>query len=274
MKNFKNQEIRDLLNQVYHEEISFSRMVEILNERVMEAEKPNFKDGDFLHSDWDDEDITIIFKNRVGDHIYYHASKSCYFGVTVSDDRYWRDENDFRIATEEEKQELLDALAKEGKRWNAEKLEIEGIPQCKFKEGDFVYEDERIIIVKSCPNMYHAIIWHTHSYSPNYNGTYAVDFSALTFRYATEDEKQILIDAMRKGGKRWNAEKMCVEDIPEEPKKGDLAIFWDSSKESALVHIYWRKEGPFHYDSAGYSWKNAIKFKSKKQFKKLIKGEI
>ena len=72
----------------------------------------------------------------------------------------------------------------------------------------------------------------------------------------------------------YNFHEDWLELYVEELKKGDLAIFWDSSKECALVHIYWRTEGPFHYDSAGYSWKNAIKFKSKKQFKKLIKGKI
>lgn len=46
MKKFKTQEIRDLFSQVMHEEISFSRMVEILNERVSEASEPKFKKGD------------------------------------------------------------------------------------------------------------------------------------------------------------------------------------------------------------------------------------
>lgn len=48
MKTFTTAVIKDLLNQVYREEISFSRMVEIMNERVSErvseAEKPCVKD--------------------------------------------------------------------------------------------------------------------------------------------------------------------------------------------------------------------------------------
>lgn len=138
MKKFKTHEIRDLLNRVIVDEISFSRMVEIMNEMVMEAEEPNFKEGDFLHSDWGDENITIIFMNQVGDNLYYHASKSCYYGVVANNDRYWRDEGDFRLATEAEKQELLDALAKDGKRWNAEKKCVEDIPVRKFQKGDRV----------------------------------------------------------------------------------------------------------------------------------------
>ena len=44
-----------------------------------------------------------------------------------------------RLATDEEKQRLFDALAKEGKRWNAEKKCIEKIKEeCKFKPFDRV----------------------------------------------------------------------------------------------------------------------------------------
>lgn len=44
MKNFTIEEIRDLLNQVYNEEISFSQMVEVINKRVSGAEKKCVKD--------------------------------------------------------------------------------------------------------------------------------------------------------------------------------------------------------------------------------------
>ena len=45
-------------------------------------------------------------------------------------------------------------------------------------------------------------------------------------RPATEDEKQRLFDAMAKEGKRWNAEKKVVEDIPKpyEFKKGEPVL--------------------------------------------------
>ena len=47
-KTFTTAEIRDLYNRFFREEISFTRMVEILNERVSEAENPirKFKKGD------------------------------------------------------------------------------------------------------------------------------------------------------------------------------------------------------------------------------------
>ena len=50
--------------------------------------------------------------------------------------------------------------------------------------------------------------------------------SIRNFRPATEDEKQKLFDAMAKEGKRWNAEKKVVEDIPKpyEFKKGEPVL--------------------------------------------------
>ncbi len=69
-----------------------------------------------------------------------------------------------------------------------------------------------------------------------------------------------------------------AEDIPEELKKGDIAIFWDDSKKCAIIRMYYRlNEGVEyrrHQDIQGLNWDNAIKFESKEQYERLIKGEI
>ena len=65
-----------------------------------------------------------------------------------------------------------------------------------------------------------------------------------------------------------------LEPWSEEPKNGDLAIFWDYSKDIAIMRTYREKKGMLHYDSVGYPWKNAIKFESKEQFEKVLRGEI
>ena len=97
-----------------------------------------------------------------------------------------------------------------------DKVVIEFIPEKpKFKEGDFVYEDGRIMIVKKYPYEIYALIYPKMDMLVIYDDTYGVTFSSPTFRHATEEEKQLLIDAMKKDGKRWNADKKCIEDIPE-----------------------------------------------------------
>ena len=69
-----------------------------------------------------------------------------------------------------------------------------------------------------------------------------------------------------------------AEDIPAELKNGDLAIFWDNNKEHAIIRFYKklneREEYFQHKDQSGFYWKNAIKFESKEQYERLIKGEI
>lgn len=230
-----------------------------------------------------------------------------------------------------------------------DKIVIEFIPEKpKFKEGDFVYEDGRIMIVKSYPNMYHANAYPEFSTIVCYNDWYGEDFSSPTFRYATEEERQILIEAMRKDGKQWNADKKCIEDIQkrkfkagdkvkikdgissethrhvdprftepmdefigkkltvekynsmgfvitdadyfgynfaedwlepyEELKKGDLVIFWDDDKRYAALRFYEKSnenEGRiWHKDIRGFIWANAIKFESKEQYEKVLRGEI
>ena len=44
--------------------------------------------------------------------------------------------NEIRPATEEEKQRLLDAIAKEGYRWNPDKNELEELPRWRTKKGE------------------------------------------------------------------------------------------------------------------------------------------
>lgn len=91
---------------------------------------------------------------------------------------------------------------------------MELVEEPRYKDGDFVYEDGRIMIVKSYPNIYHANVWPIFPDAIIYNEAYGLDFSEPTFRYATAEEKQELIELLRKDGKRWNEEKKCIEDIP------------------------------------------------------------
>lgn len=69
-------------------------------------------------------------------------------------------------------------------------------------------------------------------------------------------------------------DKIVIEFIPEELKNGDLAIFWYEFKTFAVIKIYDRKDHDSHCDSSGVYWKNAIKFESKEQFEKVLRGKI
>ena len=223
------------------------------------VEEPKFKDGDFLHSDWDDENITIIYREINGNDLYYHVSKSNTMGLVFDRYIYWpNDVVDFRLATEAEKQELLDALAKEGKRWNEEKKCIEDIPKRKFRAGDKVKIKD-------------GISGKTHR-------------SIIPFFVGGMDKligKELTVENCSESGIVTCDGYYFSEDWLEpyeELKEGDLAIFWDHNKEIAITKRYYRLnkgvEYRRHQDIQGLYWDNAIKFESKEQYEKLIKGEL
>ena len=213
-----------------------------------------YKDGDFLHSDWENENITIIYRKRNGSHLYYHASKSNTIGLVFHRYSYWPNDVDFRLATESEKKELIDALAEVGKRWNEEKKCIDDIPKRKFKVGD------RVVLksgYKKTDGLNYFTDFDRFIGKPltirGYTGTGYVHFSDCPY-YFQED---------------W------LEPYVEELKKGDLAIFWDNGgQHRASVRMYGGLLMRGHCDMGGVRWDNAIKFESKEQYEKLINGVL
>ena len=78
------------------------------------------------------------------------------------------------------------------------------------------------------------------------DGGHVVANSKITvLRPATEEERQKLFDAMAKGGKRWNAEKKVVEDIPKpyEFRYGEPVLVRNGACENWGIASYCRSEG-------------------------------
>lgn len=102
-----------------------------LNRETLEVEKaqPEFKDGDILStpSSFFEGNYVFIFKgydnqNSLG---YYVAVDNALDNLYFSDSSPWCSKDEaVRYATEEEKQQLFEVLAKEGKAWDAEKKAI------------------------------------------------------------------------------------------------------------------------------------------------------
>ena len=70
-------------------------------------------------------------------------------------------------------------------------------------------------------------------------------WSYSTIRPATDEEKKRLFDAMAKEGKRWNAEKKVVEDIPKphEFRKGEPVLVRNYSDSKWRLSAFLRKSG-------------------------------
>lgn len=117
---------------------------------TLEPKKYEPKDGDVYVTN--DDGIGIYNSNRK----HPEGVIPCYLGLTkegflnIWTEQYiwgFGREDTIRPATEEEKQRLFDALAKEGKRWNAEEKRIENLPRCRALYGDNYYSISSMLTV-------------------------------------------------------------------------------------------------------------------------------
>ena len=106
---------------------------QILEERKKEVWKP--QDGDICYAQTMTTPQRFIF---IEGHRQYMLVDLTNSGYELDTDKAWK-YSYIRLATDEEKQQLFDALAKAGKRWNAEKKCLEDISvPYELKEGDLV----------------------------------------------------------------------------------------------------------------------------------------
>ena len=106
----------------------------------VEPVEPEFKDGDIVVYG-----KSVAICRKIYEHtLYFYASIDETFGLIFDGNTV--SPNAYRLATDSEKQQLFDALAKIGKRWDAEKKQLVDLPkQHKFKPYDKVLvrvEDE------------------------------------------------------------------------------------------------------------------------------------
>lgn len=143
---------------------------------------------------------------------------------------------------------------------NLETLEIEKT-QPEFKDGDIVVYGESVAI---CRRLYK----HTLSFYVSLNEIFGLLFadeveSSEEYRFATEEEKQQLFDALEKEGKAWDAEKKQIVDIKKEHqfKPFEKVLVRDSYNDmwraSFFSHI---KEDDGRYVTTGLTWKFCIPY--------------
>ena len=143
---------------------------------------------------------------------------------------------------------------------NLETLEIEKT-QPEFKDGDIVVYGESVAI---CRRFYK----HTLSFYISLNEMFGLLFadeveSSEEYRFATEEEKQQLFDALEKEGKAWDAEKKQIVDIKKEYqfKPFEKVLVRDSIDDvwraSFFSHI---KENDGRYVTTCVTWKFCIPY--------------
>lgn len=105
-----------------------------LNLETLEIDKqPEFKDGDIVVYGKSVAICRKIYKHT----LYFYVSIDETFGLLFGDNRV--SSKEYRLATDSEKQQLFDALANEGKAWDAEKKQIVDLkPKVELKPFDKV----------------------------------------------------------------------------------------------------------------------------------------
>lgn len=131
-----------------------------------------------------------------------------------------------------------------GGKLNLETLEIE--KQLKFKDGDIVVYGKSVAI---CRRIYK----HTLSFYVSLNEMVGLLFadeveSAEEYRFATDEDKLQLFDALAKEGKAWDAEKKQVVDLKPkvELKPFDKVLSRRCSEDYWVLNFYSHKTDYYH----------------------------
>lgn len=129
-----------------------------LNLQTLEIQKqPEFKDGDIVALVVRKCTHIAIFQSRQEAYIGFHAVL-CQNDELLLEEPFREDVGDIelRLATDSEKQQLFDALEKEGKAWDAEKKQIVDLkPKCEFKPFDKV-------LSRRCSEDYWVLNFYSH----------------------------------------------------------------------------------------------------------------
>ena len=167
-----------------------------------------WKKGDILVSN--DSDSHIIFEGFSKDD--YTAFEGKHW-ISVSKKRYVsclnaQNTQDYHIEDDKDAAQTYINTIEEnlGGKLNLETLEIDKQPE--FKDGDIVVYGKSVAI---CRKIYK----HTLSFYVSLNEMFGLLFadeveSSEEYRFATEEEKQQLFDALEKEGKAWDAEKKQI----------------------------------------------------------------
>lgn len=184
--------------------------------------KFDWKKGDVLVSK---DNVHIIFE-KFEDNAYTRFKGKHYLWKEGNEEDYAKEEtymltSVFEKANDDTAQTYIKTIEKKlGGKLNRETLEVEKA-QTEFKDGDILCIIDRI---KSCKYL---LIYKNQEGNCIYcyatmlegdlvimtKGGFLFDNGYLSKRYATEEEKQQLFEALAKKGKAWDAEKKAIVDL-------------------------------------------------------------
>ena len=219
-----------------------------------------WKKGDVLVSK---DNVYIIFE-KFEDDAYTRFKGKHYLWKEFNVEDYNKEETKmltsvFEKATDDVAQTYIKTIEEhlDGKL-NLETLEIE--KQIEFKDGDIVVYGKSVAI---CRKIYK----HTLSSYVSLNEMFGLLFadeveSSEEYRFATEEEKKQLFDALAKEGKAWDAEKKQIVDLNQkvELKPFDKVLVRNFSKDKWSISFFSFKKEDFYVCLNHCSWNQCIPY--------------
>ena len=230
------------------------------SKEIRDWTKFSWKKGDVLVSE---DNVHIIFEKFEND-TYTRFKGKHYLWKECNVEDYNKEETKmltsvFEKAADDVAQTYIKTIEEHlyGKL-NLETLEIE--KQLEFKDGDIVVYGKSVAI---CRKIYK----HTLSFYVSLDEMVGLLFademeSSEEYRFATEEEKQQLFDALEKEGKAWDAEKKQIVDLKPkvELKPFDKVLVRDFSRDKWSISFFsFKKED--RYVCINYcSWNQCIPY--------------
>ena len=205
-----------------------------------------WKKGDVLKAGVDN--LCIFDSWESDNYTEFHAKIATpnYSGALLKTKEWTKETNEDII-----KQYIFNIEEIKGGKLNLSTLEIEKKPE--FNDGDILTFLSFIFIFK---NMDDSMVYSHVSYDTDNKDCirlkadmpFCINSFIADFKYATEEEKQRLFDALAKKGKAWDAEKKQIVDLPKEEKKcefkpmGWCLMRMSYSRWNLCQYAYYRKD--------------------------------
>lgn len=128
-----------------------------------------------------------------------------------------------------------------------------------FKDGDIIHicnkygDATYVAILKQIKKEEEIIIYCFYNFEHNYIATHDFLGNSYNTRFATEEEKQKLFQAIKDNGYHWNNETKTLEKLPKF-KDGDVVVAEDSESQLFLLKKYLNKDNSSHDGYCYFGW--------------------
>lgn len=230
------------------------------SKEMRDWEKLSWKKGDILVSK---DNVHIIFE-KFEDDTYTRFKGKHYLWKEFNVEDYNKEETKmltsvFEKAADDVAQTYIKTIEERlGGKLNLETLEIE--KQLEFKDGDIVVYGKSVAI---CRRIYK----HTLSFYVSLNEMVGLLFadeveSSEEYRFATDEDKQQLFDALAKEGKRWDSEKKQIVDLKPkvELKPFDKVVVRDTECSTWCADLFSHIDVDYRYACVGATWSFCIPY--------------